>query len=1196
MENILLQRLKHLNPVSNVVRVVFTLVAVIFLLLYFLVFKAPEADEKGIYQAVLNGIHQGESFMEKRNRDFQKRSKRIYGLYNSDKLQHSALYSKEALIIEKNGVIEDYWGGIYYFKFKPLETGDWSYIVKQKDVYFIQKMGEHLYYVRYFFNMDRNVLLDRLKFTFAVSEIKVSNVPLYDQSNEYLYDNVKDLFFYRHYLAHSNDQFVLYLKFYKKDIDRFYHDRERLFWFSGIVLVLAFSLILALYYRKSKVMVRWLWLGLLADLYFLLPTISAATGQNSLYLKFDFGGYPVVSIYQLLVLLLFSISALYFLRHRFKIRLLCYLLFNGFLVMVFKFSEVLINGVNFNYRQFSLNYLVLVTLLYLLHILPLVFLQGMVPDFLKHIKNAKEKVTRGSVFCLVQLLLVLGLSLLFKINALNALLLSMVACVLLFFKRRFETRAAVLLLLAISIFAMVSGHGLEEKKNFVSDNLKKVFLNQSNYAKFIAREIVHQINSDSSDLYEFFDGNNDSRLENIWSQTPASRENIASGILVISKEDKLLSSYLFQIPFLKAGTSRFPLWAIEENTAEIHDKDIQLATASISVFKGSEHLGRIVVLVRNSPKLLLRYQDNVNIFTIDKKIDGKDISYIKLNSKNKILENPSNINLENVSGILERNDEWIKFESMELVFHGYIFKVDGNSMIIFFPQTGIFKELSDLIQLFLFFSLFYLVFFVGKVKRIEWRNIYYSYSFRVFSFLILISFLTAIVFSIFFINFSYRNSEQKVMRIMYENGRSAQNLGYNLIKGKGEFEREHLFVMSEILNSDVTVYNGSGLMETSNYRKYINMEIPVHLRSETSDLLNEKNQRFVLKEDKEGFHLAFKVYDYIFMVQYSNRWEDTLTKDRYYTDFVITIFFILMIIGFSTAFFFRNKILSPIEGLNHGMEEVKLGRLPILEKIPSEIEIKSLYTGFNKMIDGIREQKKSISEISQMKTIIRLGRHVAHEVKNPLTPIQLSAEQILRSLRDKNPNYEEIIKQSVNYIIDETEHLRKVSYGFLDLSRLDEISAESFDLVVLAQDEMFSVRQIYAHIDFSVEVEGGGSDNIGAVPVPVTLDKVKIKQVLKNLINNSIEAIGEKPGEVRVNFKKRDGRVILEVKDNGVGMDKSETERMFETDFSTKEIGTGLGLFIVKRIIELHKGQIMVRSEKDKGTSIILDLPETVKG
>jgi signal transduction histidine kinase len=632
---------------------------------------------------------------------------------------------------------------------------------------------------------------------------------------------------------------------------------------------------------------------------------------------------------------------------------------------------------------------------------------------------------------------------------------------------------------------------------------------------------------------------------------------------------------------------------MENTTAEVYGREIPLAAAYISIFQEWENLGRIFVLVYNSPELLLRYQDKVNIFTIDSKIDGSDFSYIKLNNANQIVENPSNVNLENITGILEHSNQWIQFKAMDMLFKGYIFRHNGNAFIIFFPGNTFFKNLSEVTKIFLILSFLVFLFYAKDLKKIEWRSLYYSFSIRVFTILILISFLTAIVFSVFFINFSTRTSEQKVMRMVYENGRTAQNIAYDLFEDSGEFSQDILISMSNILNGDVSIYDKNGLVDSSNFRRIINSQIPLYLHSNILTLLNEKNQKFVLFEDEKSFYLFFKIYEYIFMVELSNKWEKSLFEERYYTDFIITLFFILIIIGFATAFFFRNKIISPIDGLNKGMAEVERGNLPKLEPVPSEIEIKNLYMGFNSMIEGIREQQKAISAMSRMKTIIRLGRQVAHEVKNPLTPIKLSAEQIVKALNDKNPNYEEIIKQSVNYIIDETEHLKRVSYGFLDLSRLDEINAEEFDLVDLIREELFNVTQIYSHIDFSFLVASGERET---KTMKVTLDKIKIKQVVKNLITNSIEAIGERKGEIRINLGKNhdDKRVTIEVADNGGGMDKMEIERAFEVDYSTKDIGTGLGLFIVKRIVELHKGSIEILSQENKGTRVILDLPERV--
>jgi signal transduction histidine kinase len=1187
MENILHQRLK------NIIVIVFVGIA---LASYFIFFIPPALDKDKIDKFILERINIIEKKLDQQNRDYQERAEQVFHRYRSKNLPHPQLNPREALIVEENGAIKEYFGEIYHFTLLPLETGVWAFIEKNKNIYFVLKMADHVFYVRFFCHLENNRLLTST--SFALSEIKYSQIPLLALENKYIYDNMNDLISYYHLLKHSNDQFFLHLKFAREDIEHYYKKKKKIFFCSVMGL---FLLIGIFYFYKEKLILSQLfWLAFLVDLFFFITLVT--TGHNNLYLTLNLLKITVEfhSLYQVLIILLFILSGLYFLRGRFKNKIVFYLLFNAALVIAVTASDSMFKGIQFNYVELTWNHFLLIIVTFLLHVIPLFFIIEAAPQLNAGLKNHKQKATAVVIFLLIQTLLILLFYAKFKMPLGNLILLSLIAFILLFSRRGLLVHAVLIFLLAVSIYHLTGGYSLKEKKEFIENNLKNIFLNQGNYAKFIALEIVHEINlnrRDFSDFYEFFEGNTSSKLENIWRRTIASRENIASGIFVVSEDDQVLSRFAYQIPFFKVRLSNiFPIWAMEDTTAEIHGREIPLAAAYISIFKEWDYLGRIVVLVYNSPGLLLRYQEKVNIFTIDNKINGKDFSFIKLNADNQITENPSNINLENISGILTHNNQWIKFKAMEMTFKGYIFRHSGNTVIIFFPASTLFKNFSGVIKIFLMLSLLVLLFYVKRVKEIEWRSIYYSFSIRVFAILILISVLTAIVFSIFFINFISRTSEQKVMRMVYEGGRTAQNIAYDMIKDKKDFSRDYLFSISNILSADVSIYEeDGGLVETSNYRKLINSQIPDYLHSQILTLLNKKNQKFVLFEDEENFRLCYKIYDYIFMSEFSNKWEKVLYEERYYTDFIITMFFILIIIGFSTAFFFRNKILSPIDGLNKGMAEVERGKLPKLERIPAETEIKSLYMGFNSMIEGIREQQRAISEMSRMKTIIRLGRRVAHEVKNPLTPIKLSAEQILKALKDKNPNYEEIIKQSVNYIIDETEHLKKVSYGFLDLSRLDEISAEEFDLVDLVREELFNVTQIYSHIEFVFYIDAR-EEEPEVKTIMVTLDKIKIKQVLKNLLTNSIEALGERKGEIRINLKKdrHDRRVILEVADNGIGMDEIEFERAFEVDYSTKEIGTGLGLFIVKRIIELHHGHIEIHSRKHKGTRVILDLPEKV--
>jgi len=741
--------------------------------------------------------------------------------------------------------------------------------------------------------------------------------------------------------------------------------------------------------------------------------------------------------------------------------------------------------------------------------------------------------------------------------------------------------------ITVSIFILLLNNSTYNKREFVSNNLKNIFFNKGNYAKFIAREIVHEINSTSNNFKEFFQEGSVLKLENIWRNSLASKENVASGIFILSNDEEIDNYFSLQIPYIRVKERDFfPFWAIEDVKAFLYGKEISLAIASISVFDKSKHLGYIIVEVLNSPELILRNRKDINLFNIDRKIKGSDLSYIKFNENNQISENPSNINLKNISGIVKYNNKWINFKHMGFEFKGFIFKNNKNHIIIFYPKNSVVKNFSEIIKIYLFFMLFFIFFNFGEIKKIEWKLIYYSFSIRVFIILILISLFTAIIFSIFSLNFNNQLSERHLREFVYDKGKTAQNIINTVVGDKGELGRDNLFLLSKIIDNDVSVYQNGNLLYTSNYKKIIESKIPEYLSSNILDLLDKKNQEFSIEANGNSFNLFFKISDYIFNIDFSYKGSYILSSRENYTDFIITLFFILLIIGFSSAFFFRNKILAPINVLNKGMSDVEKGNLKSLKKLPSEVELRNLYLGFNSMVEGIKEQKKSISEISRMKTLIKLGRRVAHEVKNPLTPIKLSAEQILKSLKDKRENFEETIEKSVNFIIEEAEHLKKVSYGFLDFTHIDEIDLEESNLYDLVKEEVSNFEHVYPQIDFTV--------NSVQENIIVLLDKIKIKQALKNVLTNSIEAIGEGKGIIQLELVEDKNCVIINIIDNGIGMSGEEMDLIFDEDYSTKEGGTGIGLYVTKRIVELHNGKFEIFSKKNKGTKVILNLKKNV--
>ncbi|MCK5220172.1 MAG: hypothetical protein KAR14_01205, partial [Candidatus Aminicenantes bacterium] len=311
---------------------------------------------------------------------------------------------------------------------------------------------------------------------------------------------------------------------------------------------------------------------------------------------------------------------------------------------------------------------------------------------------------------------------------------------------------------------------------------------------------------------------------------------------------------------------------------------------------------------------------------------------------------------------------------------------------------------SNIIKIFLLLIIVSAFFNSRRAMDSGWKIFLRTFSFRVFAILILISLFSAIIFSIFSIQFNKRNREIEFRREIYNNGGVAYNIISDIIQHNTTLERDHLFFLSKILNSDITIYRDDRLMDTSNYNKIIKSEIPILISSMIPELL-EESEKFFIDKRGDSSRIFFKISDYIVRLDVSGSGRDIFTRPELFSNFIINLFFILTIAGILLAFLFRRKILSPINILNNKMSKVEVGELEEIVEIPGEIEIKILFKGFNSMVSGIREQKKNVSDIARMKTLIKLSRWIAHEVKNPLTPIKLSAEQILKSIDDKKKNY-----------------------------------------------------------------------------------------------------------------------------------------------------------------------------------------------
>jgi len=229
------------------------------------------------------------------------------------------------------------------------------------------------------------------------------------------------------------------------------------------------------------------------------------------------------------------------------------------------------------------------------------------------------------------------------------------------------------------------------------------------------------------------------------------------------------------------------------------------------------------------------------------------------------------------------------------------------------------------------------------------------------------------------------------------------------------------------------------------------------------------------------------------------------------------------------------------------------------------------------------EDITQIQKVQRMEAWREVARRIAHEIKNPLTPIQLSAERLRKRYAKLLQGDGAVLDKCTTTIIQQVVELKNLVNEFSQFARLPTAQPVPNDLNGIVQDALFLFKEGHNHIDFDFRQ--------GELPA-LELDREQIKRVMINLLDNAVAAVGE-GGHVRISTSYDHARntVYLEVADDGCGMSPEARVRIFEPGFSTKKQGTGLGLTIVNQIIEDHRGYIRVRNNEPRGTRFVIEFP-----
>jgi two-component system nitrogen regulation sensor histidine kinase NtrY len=291
---------------------------------------------------------------------------------------------------------------------------------------------------------------------------------------------------------------------------------------------------------------------------------------------------------------------------------------------------------------------------------------------------------------------------------------------------------------------------------------------------------------------------------------------------------------------------------------------------------------------------------------------------------------------------------------------------------------------------------------------------------------------------------------------------------------------------------------------------------------------------------------------------------------------------VLGLVSFALAYVVSRSVARPIVSLQAAMERVSQGDLAHRVTPAGTREVRYLATAFNRMVDEIRTSRRALLRAERLAAWREVARAVAHEIRNPLTPIQFALQRLREEARRPEHPRPEVVAENAESILREVRSLQEFATSFSAVAQLPEPKFAACDLGDLVEDAARLYRGS-SPVEFRVEVER---------PVPLAwADAGQIQRVIVNLIKNATEALGGK-GIVTLRVRSEEGGsgVLLEVEDTGPGMDPATLERAVHPGFTTKSTGSGLGLTLVQRIVEQHGGHFRMESSPGVGTRAWLTL------
>ncbi|MBI9067895.1 MAG: HAMP domain-containing histidine kinase [Salinivirgaceae bacterium] len=527
---------------------------------------------------------------------------------------------------------------------------------------------------------------------------------------------------------------------------------------------------------------------------------------------------------------------------------------------------------------------------------------------------------------------------------------------------------------------------------------------------------------------------------------------------------------------------------------------------------------------------------------------------------------------------------------------------EDNTILISYPTVHFYNILISFTYIFLFLliQVSVLLIFANKLTRLI--DINFSIKNKIVYSMIIILFMSLIIVGGGTIYYTFRQFEnnqfnilsEKIQSVLVELEHKFANT-QNIHDISPDYINSLLVKFSNVFYTDINLYDLEGNMVGTSRSEIFDRNLTSSKINSNAfcELIINKKARLVQKEKigKLEYYSAYipftssdnKLLAYLNLPYFSKEFILRQELMRVVVAF-INIYAFLIIISMAVAVYISNKLTQPLRLVQQRIKNINLSKENERIEYTGDDEIADLVFEYNRMLDELATSAKLLAKSERESAWREMARQIAHEIKNPLTPMKLSVQLLQRSWSNKDEDFDDRFQRFSQNLIEQIDSLSSIATAFSQFARMPIAKLEKVNILERIEHSCELFKDI-GHTKIKI-IETQNKN------IFVSGDKERLLQVFNNLLKNAIQAsYKDKAGCITIAILHQEKNVIVEINDNGIGISKEMEDRLFEPNFTTKSSGTGLGLSIVKNIVEESGGTIWFKSSPEKGTSFFVSLP-----